>query len=64
MDTRTIEAIRELRAEMRDLANRFDERISEVERDQARLEGVNSLMQAQAHTHTPAHAPSRPLDDD
>lgn len=57
----------ELRAEMRDLANRVSElgdrlgeRISEVEREQARLEGANSLMRAQAHTHAPPTA----LEDD
>ena len=50
----------ELRSEIRDLANRFGERISKVESNQARLEGANSVMQAQAHTH----APPMPLDDD
>ena len=60
------EANRKLRAEMRHLSNRvselsdhFGERISEVESNQARLEGANSVMQAQAHTHTPP----TPLDD-
>ena len=56
----TREAISELRAETRDLANRFGERISDVEREQARLDGANSVMRAQAHTHAPPTA----LEDD
>lgn len=54
------EANSEMRAEVRQLADRLGRRISRVEREQARLEGVNSLMQALAHTH----APPAPLDDD
>ena len=54
------EANSELRQAISELANRFGERISEVEREQARLEGANSVMQVQAHTH----APPMPLDDD
>ena len=54
------ENISELRAETRDLSNRFGERISDVEREQARLDGANSVMRAQAHTH----APPTTLEDD
>ena len=43
-------SVSELRNEIRDLANRF----STVESNQARLEGANNIMQAQAHTHAPS----------
>ncbi len=41
----------ELRQAISELANRFGERISDVEREQARLDGANSVMKVQAHTH-------------
>ena len=47
--------IREARTEIRELAARFGERISDVEREQARLEGANGtlaeVMKQQSHTH-------------
>ena len=45
------EANSELRQAISELANRFGKRISDVEREQARLDGANSVMQVQAHTH-------------
>lgn len=46
--------VREVRAEVVDQGNRLSERISESEREQARLEGVNSVLQQQTHTHEAA----------
>lgn len=51
-ETRELRAeLREVRAELRDQGNRLSERISDSEREQARLEGVNSVLQQQTHTH-------------
>ena len=45
----------ELLGELRELRNSFGERISEVEREQARLEGANGVLsevlKQQSHTH-------------
>ena len=46
------QSLSELRAEVRAQGSR----ISESEREQARLEGVNSVLQQQTHTHEPHEA--------
>ena len=52
---------RELRAELREVSSELraevrqtGQRISDSEREQARLEGVNSVLQQQTHTHEAA----------
>ncbi len=46
--------MREFRAEMREQGERLTQRISEAEREQARLEGVNSVLLRHTHTHEAA----------
>ena len=46
----------ELRAELRADIQGMSSRISESEREQARLEGVNSVLQRHTHTHEPQGA--------
>ena len=54
-ETRELRAeLREVRAELLEQGNRLSERISDSEREQARLEGVNSVLQQQTHTHEAA----------
>ena len=43
--------MREQRAEMREQGERQSQRISDAEREQARLEGVNSVLLRHTHTH-------------
>lgn len=46
--------MREFRAEVREQGERLTQRISESEREQARLEGVNSVLLRHTHTHETA----------
>ena len=46
--------MREFRAEMREQGERLSQRISDAEREQARLEGVNSVLRQHTHTHESA----------
>jgi len=43
--------MREFRAEVREQGERLTQRISDTEREQARLEGVNSVLLRHTHTH-------------
>ena len=46
--------MREQGAEMREQGERLSQRISDAEREQARLEGVNSVLRQHSHTHESA----------
>ena len=43
--------LREVSSELRAEVRQMGQRISDSEREQARLEGVNSVLQQQTHTH-------------